>query len=142
MSRPVHFEIHVDDFKRAQKFYGDVFGWTFQAWENKQAGAREYYMVMTGKEDSKDENGKVYPGINGGMFKRMGPKPQADQAVNAYVCTMDVANIDESISKIEAAGGMMAVQKFAMPGMAHLAYYKDTEGNIFGIWEENKNAKQ
>jgi catechol-2,3-dioxygenase len=23
------FEVHVDDFKRAQKFYHDVFGWEF-----------------------------------------------------------------------------------------------------------------
>jgi len=141
MNRPVHFEIHVDDPQRAQKFYGDVFGWTFQKWEDKAAGAREYYMVMTGKEDTKDKTGKVYPGINGGMFKRMGPAPIEEQAVNAYVCTMDVVNIDETIKKIEAAGGKLAVAKFAMPGIAYLAYYKDPEGNIFGIWEENKNAK-
>ena len=30
MNRPVHFEIHVDDFDRAKKFYSDVFGWTFE----------------------------------------------------------------------------------------------------------------
>jgi predicted enzyme related to lactoylglutathione lyase len=141
MNRPVHFEIHVDDPARAQKFYGEVFGWTFQKWEQKEAGAKEYYMVMTGTEDTKDEKGKVYPGINGGMFKRMGPAPTEGQAVNAFVNTMDVANIDETIAKIEKAGGKVAQPKFAMPGMAYLAYFKDTEGNIFGIWEENKDAK-
>ena len=141
MNRPVHFEIHADDLDRAQKFYSSVFGWTFQKWENKAAGATDYYMVMTGPADSVGSDGKPWPGINGGMFKRMGPPPAEGQAVNAFVITMDVANLDETISKIESAGGKVALQKFAMPGMAWLAYYKDTEGNIFGIFQEDKNAK-
>ena len=32
MGRLVHFEIHVDDMERAKKFYGEVFGWSFQDW--------------------------------------------------------------------------------------------------------------
>lgn len=32
MGRIVHFEIHVDDMERDKKFYGDVFGWTFEDW--------------------------------------------------------------------------------------------------------------
>lgn len=26
----VHFEIPADDIARAKRFYGDLFGWTFQ----------------------------------------------------------------------------------------------------------------
>lgn len=33
MSRLIHFEIHVDDMERAKKFYGEVFGWTFERLE-------------------------------------------------------------------------------------------------------------
>src|SRR6185503_3271040 len=139
MNRPTHFEIHADDLVRASKFYTDVFGWTFQKWENKAAGATEYYMITTGTQDSTGPDGKVWPGINGGMLKRMGPSPAEGQAVNAYVITMDVGSIDETISKIEKAGGTVALPKFAMPGMAWIAYYKDTEGNIFGIFQEDKN---
>ena len=134
MNRPTHFEIHAEDLNRAQKFYSTVFDWTFQKWENKAAGAPEYYMIITG-------DGKEL-GINGGMLKRMGPqRPENMAAVNAYVVTMSVANIDETITKIKNAGGTEALPKFAMPGMAWLAYYKDTEGNIFGIYQEDKNAK-
>ncbi len=32
-NRPVHFEIHAEDCARAQKFYGDLFGRTFQEWK-------------------------------------------------------------------------------------------------------------
>jgi predicted enzyme related to lactoylglutathione lyase/uncharacterized protein YndB with AHSA1/START domain len=132
MNRPSHFEIHAENLERAKKFYTEVFGWAFQKWENKQAGAPEYYLITTGKDD---------PGINGGMFKRMGQAPTDGAAVNAYVVTMDVANIDETIGKIEQSGGKVAVKKFAMPGMAWLAYYKDTEGNILGLYQADAGAQ-
>lgn len=141
MNRPTHFEIHAEDLNRAMKFYTDVFGWSFQKWENKAAGVTEYYMINTGTKDSKGSDDKVQPGINGGMLKRMGPPPVDGQAVNAFVMTMDVPNIDQTISKIEAGGGKVALPKFAMPDMAWIAYYKDTEGNIFGIFQEDKQAK-
>ena len=130
MNRLVHFEIHADDVDRAEKFYTDVFGWTFKKWEGAPT---DYRVVSTGD--------KASPGIDGGLLKRMGPSPMEGQAVNAFACTMDVADIDQTISKIMAAGGKLALPKFAMPGMAWLAYYKDTEGNIFGIHQEDKNAK-
>lgn len=51
MSRPNHFEIPVDEPDRAEKFYAEVFGWTFQRYD----GAPEYYgMTTTG-----DDGGKV-----------------------------------------------------------------------------------
>jgi predicted enzyme related to lactoylglutathione lyase len=33
MPRVVHFEIHAADPARGVKFYGKIFGWTFQKWE-------------------------------------------------------------------------------------------------------------
>ena len=36
MGRLVHFEIHVNDMERAKKFYGEVFGWSFQDWSDMQ----------------------------------------------------------------------------------------------------------
>jgi predicted enzyme related to lactoylglutathione lyase len=63
------------------------------------------------------------------------------QAVNGFACTVQVENIDETIAKIEHAGGKVALGKMAIPGMAWQAYYKDTEGNIFGVHEADKEAK-
>lgn len=37
MNRVVHFEIQADDLDRAQKFYEDVFGWTFKKWGKSTA---------------------------------------------------------------------------------------------------------
>jgi len=127
MPRVVHFEIHAGDPQRAINFYEKLFGWTFQKWE----GPMEYWMVITGPEGT--------PGINGGLLRRQG---EIDgQAVIAYVCTVDVADIDASIASAEANGGKLALPKMPIPGVGWLAYYKDTEGNIFGMMQADANAK-
>ena len=132
-NRVVHFEIQVVDADRATKFYKDVFGWDFMKWEGSPT---PYYMVMTAEKESKE------PGINGGLLLRpSGAPPVNGAAVNAYVCTVQVDSIDDTIKKIETAGGTLALAKMAIPGMAWQAYYKDTEGNIFGVHEADTNAK-
>lgn len=132
MNRITHFEIHADNPERAATFYTNVFGWEIKKWEG---GFMEYWMIMTAPQESKE------PGINGGMVRRKGPTPEEDACVTAYVCTVVVENIDTTAKAIEKAGGTLALEKFAIPGMAWQAYYKDTEGNIFGIHQPDKNAK-
>ncbi len=127
MNRPVHFEIHANDLDRAKKFYGDVFGWTFQKWD--LPGGMEYYAVMTGE----DEPGAQWHGVNGGMLKRMGDAPKQGDAINAFVMTITVKDIDETIGKLQEANATVALEKQMYPGIGFLAYYKDTEGNIFGV---------
>lgn len=55
--------------------------------------------------------------------------------------TMQVDNFDETARKIEAAGGIVAMPKFAIPGMAWQGYFLDTEGNAFGVDQPDPNAK-
>jgi predicted enzyme related to lactoylglutathione lyase len=131
-NRVVHFEIYAQDVDRAKKFYADVFGWTYQTWE---FGGEPYYGILTAPEGSKEL------GINGGLLRRPGPAPVEGQAVIGYACTIQVENIDETIKKIEDCGGTLALAKMAIPGMAWQAYYKDSEGNIFGIHQPDKEAK-
>lgn len=135
MNRVVHFEIHADDLDRAQKFYESVFGWTFQQLGTEYGG---YRTIMTGPNMSELIGKPLTPeniGIDGGMIKRQGPRPAADAPVHGYVCVVGVQNIDQTITKIEAAGGVLALAKIMIPNVGWVAYYKDTEGNIFGIIE-------
>lgn len=131
-NRITHFEIHADDPERAAKFYTDVFGWGIQKWDNP---AMEYWMVMTAPKDSKD------PGINGGLIRRHGPGPAEMAPVTAFVSTIQVDNYDDIHTKILAGGGTVALPKMALAGMAWQGYYKDTEGNIFGLHQTDPNAK-
>ena len=127
MPRVVHFEIHASDPERAIGFYEKAFGWTFQEWE----GPMPYWLIITGPDDQK--------GINGGLVRRRGELD--GQAVIAYVCTVDVASVDDSIATVESNGGTVVLPKMTVPGVGWLVYCKDTEGNIFGMLQADTNAK-
>ncbi len=135
MNRVVHFEIHAAEPERAAKFYHDVFGWNIQEWVVpgvEMPNENRYWLVGTGSDKE--------PGINGGILVRRGSAPAEGQPVNAYVCTMGVASVDESLTRALKSGGSLAVPKMPVKGVGWLAYCKDTEGNIFGIMQEDKNA--
>ena len=131
-SRVVHFEIPVVDRERAIKFYTAVFGWEFPKWMDEP---NEYWGVMTAEKDS------TQAGINGGLMVLTEGKTPATGAPNAYVCTVQVDDFDATAEKITAVGGSVAMAKHAIPGMAWQGYFKDTEGNTFGVHQADKEAK-
>jgi len=126
MNRVIHFEIHADNPQRAIAFYNNVFSWEFTNW-----GGNDYWLIKTGPEDK--------PGINGGLIKRRG---EIDgQAVLAFVCTIDVESVVKTSKVVTENAGEIVVPKMPIPGVGWLIYCKDTEGNIFGIHQEDPNAK-
>ena len=131
MNRVVHFEIHAKDLDKTQKFYQDVFGWEIID-HGQQMG--NYRSIITGK----DQPGSRWTGINGGITPRRGEGPKGGEPVNAYVCTIEVEDIDKALERIEKAGGTVAVDKMDLPGVGLLAYRKDPEGNIFGVLQPAK----
>ena len=132
MNRVVHFEIQAEDPERAAKFYNKIFGWTI---EKQLILGMEYWTIMTAEKDSKD------PGINGGLLRRPAKTPPQEYGTNSYVCTIQVKKFDETAKKIKSSGGIVAMPKFAIPGMAWQGYFIDTEGNTFGVHQADKNAK-
>ncbi len=131
MNRVVHFEIQADDPERAAAFYRAVFDWKIEPY----GGMPDYWYIMTAPADSKEM------GINGGLLKRPANTPPQECGTNAFTCTAQVDNYDETEAKIIAAGGKVAMPKFALPGMAWQGYYLDTEGNVFGIHQPDPGAK-
>ncbi|MDO8642584.1 MAG: VOC family protein [Candidatus Woesearchaeota archaeon] len=132
MNRVVHFEIQAENPEQAATFYKKIFGWTIQKWDSP---VMEYWMVMTAEKDSKE------PGINGGLLRRPAKTPPQQCGTNAFVCTVQVDNFDETTKKIIAAGGVVAMPKFAIPKMAWQGYFLDTEGNTFGVHQADVNAE-
>ena len=129
MTRPVHFEIHADNPERAVQFYSELFGWKFNRW-----GAAEpaYWVIVTGDENER--------GINGGLLQRMGPRPEEGAPVSSFVCTIDIDDLDEYAELVKRKGGAQAVGRMPIPGVGWLAYFKDTEGNIFGLMQPDEDA--
>lgn len=118
MGRVIHFEIHAGDPDRAQRFYESVFGWSITRYEGTPV---DYRLITTGTEA---------PGIDGAILQRQG---EVDgQAVIAFVCTVQVDDLAVTQQAVADAGGEEVVAPDDIPGVGRLAYFKDTEGNIFG----------
>ena len=63
------------------------------------------------------------------------------QAVNAFVCTVDVADVEAAIKRVGELGGKIALPKMAIPGVGWLCYALDTDGNLFGVMQFDAAAK-
>lgn len=119
----VHFEVPFGDGNRAREFYRQAFGWTIN-----EMPELDYTIAGTGPVS--DQGMPSEPGyINGGMFARVPEFPQGP------VITIDVPSIDEALAKIASLGGSAVGEKTAVGQMGFAAYFKDTEGNIMGLWE-------
>lgn len=125
--RVVHFEIPADDLGRAQAFYREVFGWQVQPMEGM-----DYTAVTTSPVD--EQGMPTEPGaINGGMMQREDP-------VSTPVVTVDVDDVDAALATIESLGGATVLPKQAIGDMGFAAYFRDTEGNLMGLWQSVAEA--
>ena len=122
MPRVIHFEIDAAKPERLVNFYEKIFGWKIEKWE----GPVEYWLITTGKDDQ--------PGINGGLSKRTESQP-------TIANTIDIPSVDEFVKKVEKNGGKIVVPKHAIPGVGYIAYFKDPEGNVFGMMQDDPSAK-
>lgn len=127
MPRVVHFEIHGSDPERLVAFYTDLFDWQITKWD----GPMDYWLVTTGSGT---------PGIDGAILRRMGGAPAAGQAVNAYVCTVDVPDLDATLARAGKLGAGVAVPRMAVPGIGWLAYVRDPDENILGLMQSDPTA--
>jgi hypothetical protein len=118
----VHFDVPAEDTERAKKFYFALFGWDFQAFPEMQ-----YNLITTTNLDGT-------PGVGGGLGKRMEP---SQRMMNYF----GIPSIDAAMKMVQSLGGKLISEKMAVPGMGFLANCMDTEGNAFGLWEENAQAR-
>jgi uncharacterized protein len=117
----VWFEIPADNLERAQEFYGNLFGWKI----NPFPGAEDYWHVDTAGADETPD---------GALKKRKDPQ----EPITNYI---SVNSVSEYSKKVEKLGGKVCMAKIAVPQMGYFAVCQDTEGNAFGLWESDENAK-
>jgi predicted enzyme related to lactoylglutathione lyase len=125
MNAPSYFEIQADDTGRAVRFYREAFGWKFERIEGLPI---EYWRIET-------------DGPRGGLLKRPAKAPPTEHGTNAFVCSMEVADFDIKAQKILTLGGVVAMPKFPVPGVCWQGYFLYTEGNTFGIFQPDAEAK-
>jgi predicted enzyme related to lactoylglutathione lyase len=113
----VHFEIPAGDTARTREFWGSLFGWHFETYP----GPTEYHMTRIG-----DQSGAaIYV-----------PEPTDKRGTRAY---FDVDDINVGAARVTELGGE-AGEAMSVPNMGWFALCKDTEGNEFGLWQNDPSA--
>jgi len=117
MGNPLcHFELSVSDPEKSQAFYENVFDWKFS-----HDRSMDYTMINPGGEPM------------GGMMKK--PDQAPGFSLSVYFC---VDSLDETIAKVQAAGGTVAVPKTEIQGMGFWALFLDPDGIPVGVYESSK----
>jgi len=106
----VHIEIRTRDMAKCKGFYEKVFDWQV----NEQPG---YGLIDAGAPPA------------GGIFPA---PPEVPLGVAVYV---GVDRIEDTVKKIEAAGGRIVVPKMEVPGMGWFTTFLDLEGNEMSLWQ-------
>jgi predicted enzyme related to lactoylglutathione lyase len=105
------FQIGVTDGDRAEKFYGNVFGWTF-------SGASAYRTVATPSARS----------IAGGLAVHGGSMPN-----HAIFCVV-VDDVEATCQRVVDGGGTDVVPATTTPDGLIFAEVLDPEGNHLGVY--------
>jgi predicted enzyme related to lactoylglutathione lyase len=85
-----------------------------------------YTIVMSGPSG---EEGPAEVGfINGGMMQRQEPFISPNIVI-------DVENFEDALKAVNDAGGSTVAEREAVGDMGFVAYFRDTEGNLIGLWQ-------
>lgn len=89
MNTLCYFEIQSSNPEREMKFYHEVFGWKF----NKVEGLPiQYFQIETAT-------------LHGGLLERPAQTPPTQCGTNAFTCSFEVEDFDQTAEKILALGG-------------------------------------
>ncbi|MEM7243664.1 MAG: VOC family protein [Pseudomonadota bacterium] len=117
-----HFEIYVADTKRAQTFYGGLFGWSFDTMP--MGDGVEYFLISgPGIEGS----------LTGGMMQRPDETPEPGGPIRGCTLTFEVADCDDRYDWALKNGGAVALPPMDYPGIGRAASVEDGQGNVVGF---------
>jgi len=120
MDPVIHFEMPAKDMKRVRKLYESAFGW-----KTTQLGPEmaDFALAFTIETDKRTRLPKKRGAINGGFYKKTGPRQHTR-------LTILVDDIREAMKKIEAAGCKVLGEPFELPSVGLFVSFMDTEGNL------------
>ena len=93
-----------------KRFYGDVFGWSFQSWGDDYS-------------DTKDSG--IASGING----------SAEHQAAKPLVVLFSSNLEAVRERVIKAGGRISRDIFSFPGGRRF-HYVDPSGNELGVWSD------
>lgn len=113
------FEIYVDDMKRAQAFYEQVFGHSLSKLDTPMPGME--MLAFAGEQ--------TRYGAPGALVLMPGVKAGGNSVMVYFVC-QDCA---VEAARAAQAGGRIFKEKTSIGPYGHIALVHDTEGNLIGL---------
>jgi len=116
MTQPIiaHIEIPSTDLDRSKDFLKKVFNWDFKPFGNG-------YLLFNNHQ-----------GIMAGLRK-----VDKVEVGDSTVFHVSVDNIDETLNKVEVAGGKLKRDRTTIPAMGWYALINDPDGNTIGLYQKN-----
>jgi len=122
---PNWIDLQTNDQDAAKKFYGELFGWSYDDNPIDETGDVVYSMAML-------------KGHQVGAIAPLGD--QADAGVpphwNSYV---SVADVDATAAKVAPAGGTVVAPPFDVMDAGRMAVVQDPTGAVILLWQAKQN---
>jgi predicted enzyme related to lactoylglutathione lyase len=121
---PNWVDLQTTDQNAAKRFYTGVFGWTYD--DQPMPEGQVYSMAMLG----------------GNTVAAIAPQsPELVQAGapptwNTYIA---VDSVDDTVAKVQAAGGMVAMAPFDIPEAGRMALIMDPAGAPVALWQAGQH---
>ncbi len=108
-----YLELPAHNFNKTKRFFKQVFGWQF---------------VDYGPDYMAFENA----GIDGGFYRSsLSSRTESGSVLIVFYSS----NLTETLSHVEAAGGMIVKPIFSFPGGRRF-HFQDPNGNELAVWSE------
>ena len=116
-SRFIWYALSTNNSAAAAAFYAEVVGWTMQ---DSQTPGMDYSLWLAGES------------MIGGMMPIM-PQAAAMGMRPTWLGYLSVANVDESIARITAKGGLLLFGPIDVPNVGRFATVADPQGAAFSV---------
>lgn len=118
-----YIEITVADLAGAQRFYGEAFGWTFNAYGPGYAG------IVVGSRE-----------VGGLAVAETPTSPSASASTSssssvAPLIILYSNDLEATLAAVEAAGGTITTAPYGFPGGRRF-HFADPSGNTMAVWTE------
>lgn len=124
--RFVWYDLMTNDPKAAQDFYGPLIGWGTQKWEEGD----QPYTMWTNKEKPL-----------GGVME-LPEEAKAAGAPPHWMAYVEVDDVEQTVAKVEEAGGSVLHAATDVPGAGWFAVLTDPQGAAFAIYKSANPESQ
>lgn len=109
-----YIEFGATDIAETQRFYGEVFGWTFESY------GPEYIAFDDGR-------------LKGGFTTERPVGKGAGGALVVVYC----ADLEGALARVTTAGGKVVQEIYSFPGGRRF-HFEDPSGNELAVWSEER----